>query len=101
MMTTSLPQPSFTHISEKQRNVIVQMDEIQVKSDITYNGGKHIGFSWDPNHLLALMVSSLHRKWSPIVRIIPYSKTSAEILFPTLKSNVIFLDKYFVLKIIQ
>ena len=66
MMTTwftSNKLPRFTH---QQRNVIIQMDEIHVKSDITYKGGKIIGSSGDPSEptrtILALMVSSLHRR---------------------------------------
>ena len=76
----------------EQRNVIVQMDEIHVKSDQTYKGGKMIELSGSLNEptrtVLALMVSSLYKKWSTIVRLIPCSTTTAESLFPTTERNI-------------
>ena len=79
----------FTH---QQRNVIIQMDEIHVKSDLTYKAGKIFGSSGDLNEptrtILALMVSSLYKRWSTIIRLIPCSTTSAEILFPTIRKAI-------------
>ena len=34
------------------------------------------------------MVSSLYKRWSTIIRLIPCSTTSAEILFPTIKKAI-------------
>ena len=76
----------------QQRIVIVQKDEIHVKSDLTYKGGKVIGSSGSLHEpirtLLALMVSSLYKKWSTIVRLIPCSTTTAESLFPTIEKII-------------
>ena len=70
------------------------MDEIHVKSELTYKAGKVIVSSGNFNEptrtVLALMVSSLHKKWSAIVRLIPCSTTSAETLFSLVKQ--IFCD---------
>ena len=47
---------------------------------------------WDLNEptrtILALMVSSLYKRWSTIIRLIPCSTTSAEILFPTIRKAI-------------
>ena len=68
------------------------MDEIHVKSELTYKAGKVIGFSGNFNEptrtVLALMVSSLHKKCSTIVRLIPCSMISAETLFPLVKQII-------------
>ena len=59
------------------------MDEIHIKSDISYKGGKIIGSTLDSNEptktVFAVMVSSLYGKWSEIVRL---SSTSANELQP-------------------
>ena len=57
------------------------MDEIHIKSDVSYKGGKIIGSilnSDEPTKtVFAIMVSSLCSKWSEIVRLLPCSRTSA------------------------
>ena len=63
------------------------------KSEISYKGGK----VYDPNlapedptkTVFAVMVSSLHKKWSCISRLIPCAPISAENIFPIIKSCVI------------
>ena len=68
------------------------MDEIHVKSDVTYKGGKIYGSSLSPEDpiktVFAIMVSSLHKKWSTIVRLSPYASLSAERIFPIILSCV-------------
>ena len=50
---------SFTY---QEKNIIVQMDEIHVKSDISYKGGKIYGPNLSPENptrtVFAIMVSS-------------------------------------------
>ena len=56
---------SFTY---QEKNVIVQMDELHVKSDISYKGGKIFGPNLSPENLtrnvFAIMISSLPKEWS-------------------------------------
>ena len=80
---------STQEFNSLERNVTLHMDEIHVKSDFSYTGGRIIGSSITPNTpattVLAFMVSSLCRKWSTIVHLLPCSKTSASQLFPVTK----------------
>ena len=83
---------STRDFSAQQKNVIVQIDEVHVKSDITYKSVKIIAptmHTGDPvKTVLATMVSSLHKKWSTIVRLFPLSSTNASELFLTIKSVI-------------
>ena len=82
--------------SSQEKNVIVQMDEIHVKSDISYKGGKIFGPNISPENptrtVFAIMVSSLHKKWSYISRLIPCASISAEYLFPIIKSCILDIE---------
>ena len=69
------------------------MDEIDIKSNFSYTGGKIIGSSVNTELMpattvLAYMVSSLCKKWSTIVRLLPCSKTSDSELFPITKQII-------------
>ena len=63
-----------------------------MKSDLTYKAGKIVGGSLDPNDptktVFSIMVSSLFRKWSTIVRLLPLGSSSAQKLFPTIQSVI-------------
>ena len=65
------------------------MDEIHVKSEFTYKGGSIIESSQNDTepakNIFAFMVSSLSKKWSTIVRLLPCSNTSAMDIFPVIK----------------
>ena len=65
------------------------MDEIHVKSDISYKGGKILCSNLDPDNptktVFAIMVSTLYKKWSSIVRLLPCASVTAEHLFETIK----------------
>ena len=80
------------NLSLEQRHVIIQMDEIHVKSDISYKGGKLFASNLDPDNptktVFAIMVSSLYKKWSCIVRLLPCASVTAEKLFNTIKSCI-------------
>ena len=92
-----LPKNSTRDFSAQQKNVIVQIDEVYVKSDITYKGSKIIAPTMDTGDpvktVLAIMVSSLHKKWSTIVRLFPLSSTNASELFLTIKSVIGDIEK--------
>ncbi len=83
---------STQDFNSQERNVILHMDEIHVKSDFSYTGGRIICSSITPNTsattVLAFMISSLCRKWSTIVHLLPCSKTSASQLFPITKQII-------------
>ena len=82
--------------SSQEKNVIIQMDEIHVKSDISYKGEKIFGPNLSPENptrtVFAIMVSSLHKKWSCISRLIPCASISAEYLFPIIKSCILDIE---------
>ena len=82
--------------SPEERNVIVQMDEIHVRSDISYKGGKIFGPNLNPDDptrtVFAIMVSSLHKKWSCISRLLPCASITAEKIFPIIKSCIIDIE---------
>ena len=63
---------SFTY---QEKNAIVQVDEIPVKSDTSYKGGKIFGPNLSTENLTGtvfdIMDSSLHIRWSCIIRLIP------------------------------
>ena len=65
------------------------MDEIHVKSELTYKGGKVFGSSLNTTEpakaIFAFMVSSLSKKWSTIVRLLPCSNSSTAELFPIIE----------------
>ena len=82
-----------THsFSDSEKYVIVQMDEIHVKSDISYIGGKIYGASLRPEDpvktVFTIMVSSLQKKWSCIVRLLPCASLSAETIFAIVVSCI-------------
>ena len=78
--------------SQEQRHVIIQMDEIHVKPDISHKGGRLFASNLDPDNptktVFAIMVSSLYKKWSCIVRLLPCASVTAEKLFDTIKSCI-------------
>ena len=74
------------------------MDEIHVRSDIAYKGGKLFAPNLDPKDptrkVFAIMVSSLHKKWSCISRLLPRASISAERIFPIIKSCIIDIENF-------
>ena len=88
-----LATSSFTH---QERNVIIQMDEIHIKSEISYKGEEVYGLNLNTEvptrTVFAVMVSSLHQKWSCISRLIPCGSISAEKIFPIIKSCIIDIE---------
>ena len=62
---TNYLKQSTTQFNNWERNVIIQMDEIHVKSTFTYKGGKIIGSLLNPTDpaktVFAFMVSSLSK----------------------------------------
>ena len=61
--------------SSGEKNVIIQMDEIHVKSDIAYKEGKLFAPNLNPEDptrtIFAIMVSSLYKKWSCNIHLLP------------------------------
>ena len=74
------------------REVILQMDEVHIRSDASYKGGRVIGSianSEDPpTTVFSMMVSSLSIKFSTIVRLIPLGSSNAELIYPIVKSTI-------------
>ena len=75
----------------------MQIDEVHVKSDISYKGGKIIAPTLDTEDplktVLAIMVSSLHKKWSTIVSLVPLSSTKASNLHLIITSVIDDIEK--------
>ena len=85
-----------TTFSQLDCHVIIQMDEVHIRSGASYKGGRIIGSIENPEDppttVFSMMVSSLAKKYSTIVRLIPLGSSSAgsfsqlsEILFLILK----------------
>ena len=85
-------EKATSDFNQRERNVIVQMDEIHVKSEFTYKGGSIIGSSQNltepAKSIFAFMVSSLSKKWSTIFRLLPCSNTSARDILPVIKQVI-------------
>ena len=68
------------------------MDEVHIRSDVAYKGGKIFGSIDNPNDpattVFSLMVSSLMRKFSTIVRLIPLGSSSAAYLHPIITKAI-------------
>ena len=83
---------STSQFSSEEKNIILQMDEIHVKSDLSYKGGQIINPTLDTENptksVFAIMASSLHKKWSSIVHLIPLSKSTASELFPIISKVI-------------
>ena len=95
--------------NEFKKHVLLQLDEIHVRSDYTYKGGKIFGSSFiqtnsshpennffesDPaNTVLAFQVTSLFTKWSEIVRLLPCCNAKSSDLLPVVKQVVIDIEK--------
>ena len=72
--------------------VTIQMDDIHVKSDISYKGGKIFGSNLDSDDpsktASAIMVSTLYKKWSCIARLVPCATVRAQKLIGIIKSCI-------------
>ena len=68
------------------------MDEVHIRSDASYKGGRVIGSIDNPDDphttVFSIMVSSLSTKFSTIVRLIPLGSSSAETLYPVVNSII-------------
>ena len=78
--------------NDLKRDVILQMDEVHIRSDANYKRGRVFGSidNQDDPHttVFSMMVSSLSTKYSSIVRLIPLGSSSAETLYPIGKSTI-------------
>ena len=67
------------------------MDEIHVISDISYRG-RLFASNLEPDNptktVFAIMISSLYKKLSCLVRLLPCASVTAEKLFNTIKSCI-------------
>ena len=95
--------------SKFKKHVLLQLDEIHVKSDYSYKGGKIFGSPFinpNSNHpekissesepaktVLAFQVSSLFTKWSEIVRLLPCCNPKSSELLPIVKQVIIDIEK--------
>ena len=81
-----------TTFDDLERHVILQMDEVHIRSDASYKGGRVIGSIDNPDNpittVFSMMVSSLSAKCSTIARLIPLGSSSAERLYPIVKSTI-------------
>ena len=77
---------STAKFNNQERNVTLNLDEIHVKSEFSYTGGRILGSSSTrteaANTVLVFMISSLCKKWSTVVRLLPCAKSSAAQILP-------------------
>ena len=92
--STYLSQVTSSFTPEEK--VIVQMDEIHVKSDISYKGveifGPNLTTENQKKTVFAIMVSSLHKKWSCVSRLLPCASVNVEYIFPIIKSCILDIE---------
>ena len=80
---------TFSHLD---LHVIIQMDEMHISS-----GGRRIIGSIEnpedpPTTVFSIMVSSLARKYSTIVRLIHIGSSSAGVPFPSVRNNIFDIE---------
>ena len=67
------------------------MDEVHIHSDVCYKGDTIIGYIEHPDDqpttVFSIMVSSLAKRFSTIVRLIPFGSSSPDILFHIVKEQ--------------
>ena len=72
------------------------MDEVHVRSDISYKGGRIFGPNLSPDNptktVFAIMVSSLHKKLSCYARLIPCASINAEFILPIVRSCILDIE---------
>ena len=68
------------------------MDEVHIRSGASYKGGRIFGSIENPEDppttVFSIMLSSLAKKYSTIVRLIPLGSSSAEVLFPIVRNTI-------------
>ena len=68
------------------------MDEVHIRSGASYKGGRIIGSIENPEDppttVFSIIVSSLAKKYSTIVRLIPLGSSSAKVLFPIVRNTI-------------
>ena len=78
--------------SNRERHVILQMDEVHIRSGASFKGGKVLGAidnpSDPPTTVFSMMISSLMIRFSTIVRLIPLGSSSAVELYPIIKKTI-------------
>ena len=78
--------------NDKERHVLLAMDEVHIRSDASYKGGRIIGSIKHPEDppttVFSMMVTSLMTKFSTIVRLIPLGSSSATGLFPIITKTI-------------
>ena len=81
-----------TTFDDLERHVILQMDEVHIRSDAFYEGGESIESIDNPDNpittIFSMMVSSLSAKFYTVARLIPLGSSSAERLYPIVKSTI-------------
>ena len=81
-----------TNFCQLDRHVNIQMDEVHIRSGASYKGGRIIGCIENhedpPTIVFSMMVSSLSKKYSTIVRLVPLGSSSAGLLFPKVKNTI-------------
>ena len=72
------------------------MDEVHIRSDASYKGGKIQGSIDNPNDppttVFSMMVSSLMKRFSTIVRLIPLGSSSAAYLHPIVRQTIFDIE---------
>ena len=93
---TSFLKQLTADFTSKERNLILHMDEIHVTSTVAYTGGRIVGYSLESDKpiktVFAIMASSLSKKWSQVVRLLPCSSNSANDLFTVIKSVIFDIE---------
>ena len=78
--------------SQRERHVILQMDEVHIRSDVSFKGGIVLGAIDNPSDHHHNCVfnddSRLMKRFSTIVRLIPLGSSSAAELYQIIKNTI-------------
>lgn len=86
----------FPKLNSHERNVILMMDEIHLKTYVDYKGGNVVGFSHNSSSVAktahVFMISSLMSPFKEVVHILPVCNFSARELHDVTKKIIITLE---------
>ena len=85
-----------SEFSPRERHVILQMDEVHIRSDAFYKGVKIQGSIDNPNDspttVFSMLVSNLMKRFSTIVRLILLGSSSAAYLYPIVRQTIFDIE---------
>ena len=87
----------FPYLEEKEKHVILLLDEIHIQANFDYKGGNIVGAASNINEgaksAFVFMISSVLSKFREVVHISPTNKINHQILYEHIKSVIVKLEE--------